>query len=285
MLRCLQDKQFGPVLRSNSDCPASFDFTLLFEELFFCLVPCVIVLIIGLLRFLIPREKIKHKPSFDPFWRVVTPVSLGLLTMFSSSFLILFDSQFLYILTSGVQVTFTALLAANADSLTQLTLAANILDVLVLSSLAGISSVSLNLEDTYFHITQVFLLLTMLLFMPRVRTQWLLPDNSIAASLFTTSFCLRFLSLCAESLRRNGRGAHCEEKATPESKGGIFNRTLFLWLNPFLCHGYTRTIQREDIYPLEKTLMSAEVSMRLERAWKTGTAHYSIAHSTADRYE
>lgn len=47
MIRCPDDDSFGPVLGPGSTCEA-FDFTLLFEEAFLSIVPCVSFSIIAL---------------------------------------------------------------------------------------------------------------------------------------------------------------------------------------------------------------------------------------------
>lgn len=121
-------------------------------------------------------------------------------------------------------------------------------------------------------VNQVYFFFTALLDLARVRTQWLLEDNNVAASLMTVVLLLKLVILTLESLPKY---RHATEKisATPLERSGMFGRALLAWLNPLLRAGYKKNLGVEDLYPLDENLGGALLTEKFEDSWSRGESH------------
>ncbi len=120
---------------------------------------------------------------------------------------------------------------------------------------------------------QVFLLFTVLLDLPRVRTAWLI-DNGASrhyalASLFTATYAVRLFLLGLESILKWKHVAAGLE-IPPERRQGIFGRTFFWWLMPLFLKGYRGDISMDDLFAIDDELKGEVLFERLERSWNSG---------------
>ena len=56
--------------------------------------------------------------------------------------------------------------------------------------------------------------------------------------------------------------------STPESTAGFYNQALFWWLNPLFLKGYSKTLEVEELYRLDKHLSSRYLYPRVRAAWE-----------------
>jgi len=117
---------------------------------------------------------------------------------------------------------------------------------------------------------QVFLLLTVLLDLPRLRTAWLLDGAYVVASVFTVTFVLRILLLTVESVQKWKHAAISPESIPPEERQGIFGRTFFWWLMPMFLKGYTRDLSMDDLFAIDDDLKGGMLYERLISSWNSG---------------
>ncbi|KAH0287053.1 P-loop containing nucleoside triphosphate hydrolase protein, partial [Aureobasidium sp. EXF-3399] len=55
---------------------------------------------------------------------------------------------------------------------------------------------------------------------------------------------------------------------TPEGRSGLYNRSLFWWLNPFLIIGFKRSIASKDLYSLDEALSSKALAEKARVSWQ-----------------
>lgn len=119
-------------------------------------------------------------------------------------------------------------------------------------------------------ITQVFLFLTALLSLPRLRTVWLVDGGSLVASLFTVTFVVRIILLILESVLKWRHVAGDPEAIPQEQRHGVFGRVFFWWLMPLFFRGYQRDITMDDLFAIDEDLKGTLLWKRLQKSWNTG---------------
>ncbi|KAH8881646.1 P-loop containing nucleoside triphosphate hydrolase protein [Thozetella sp. PMI_491] len=244
MLRCSDDDSFGPVLGPGSEC-ASFDFTLLFEEAFFTIVPCVVLFIVAL-----PAIWSSWRKSRVVEWRLLRAIKLAL-----------------YPIVIVLQIALVALWGSDATARTRLTLAAGLLSVLSTLTLFVLSILEHSRDIKPSAIIQTFLLMTALLDVARVRTEWFMVDGITVASLFTATFALRLLILAVESVPKVPYILVDVSDQCPREYSGIFGRSLMTWVLPLFRDGYKRNLSLEELFPVEHSLRGNRLADQLQAVW------------------
>jgi len=117
---------------------------------------------------------------------------------------------------------------------------------------------------------QLFLVTTVFLDLPRIRTQWLINNNSNIASLLTVSLLIRVVIVALESLRKWEVGIDPPTGASREMMQGLFGHTFMWWLNPLFQIGYKRDIRMDDLDELDGGLRGEALGDRLLRVWDKG---------------
>jgi hypothetical protein len=175
-----------------------------------------------------------------------------------------------YAVQSILQLTLLSLWVAGRGTRTNTTLAAAALTFISTLFLLVLSAYEHNRDLRSSIILQCFLLLTILLDLPRTRTQWLLEGNSTVASLFTVTLLLRVAILGLESLQKWKSDAELPDRVSREMMQGIFGHAFFLWLNPLLLIGNKRDIGMEDLYEVDGELRGDTLGDRLLKSWEKG---------------
>ncbi len=120
---------------------------------------------------------------------------------------------------------------------------------------------------------QVFFFFTIVLDLPRIRTQWILDGNNIISSLLTVAFVMRIILLFVESLQKWKHSSLSPESIAPEDRQGVFGRTFFTWLNPMFLEGYNKDLTMDDMPQIDDGLKGEVLYVRLLKHWKSGKPH------------
>lgn len=119
----------------------------------------------------------------------------------------------------------------------------------------------------------VYLFFTLLFDVARSRTLWLRQTddyNRTIAIVFTVAVVLKLVALLLESLEKRWI-LRSEYKAyPPEATASIFTRSFFWWLSPLFARGFSKVLSVDDLFPLDKQLLSERVHSRMEAAWAKG---------------
>lgn len=101
----------------------------------------------------------------------------------------------------------------------------------------------------------------------QARTLFLRHDRPEILGLFTASIGIRLVLLVLESTnkRRYLKAPYCNY--SPEATCGIFNRSVFFWINPLLAVGFRKLIALDDLYETDPSLKSAISLDEMQGSW------------------
>ncbi|XP_044721310.1 ABC transporter domain-containing protein [Hirsutella rhossiliensis] len=234
----VQDK-FGPAVAAT--CYHGFDFTLLFEDIFLCIVPAAVLAILALIRL---RRLFRRRSVFRPSLLYYSKLAV-LVALLTVQLLLLV----LLCVPGLVPKTRASILAAA------LVLCVGFL-CLALSHLEHLKSVRPSaLLSLYFG-------LTLLLDLVRARTLWAIQGNRPFFIAFSAGLGFKLASLVAVSLEnRSGRGPR-------ETAGNVFTRGLFWWLNPLLWRGFWHVLDVESLPAIDPELGTPELHRQLWARWQ-----------------
>ncbi|KAH7420082.1 putative multidrug resistance protein, partial [Cadophora sp. MPI-SDFR-AT-0126] len=165
----------------------------------------------------------------------------------------------------GVQIGLLVLWTSNRVTLATLPSSA-------LSFAAAIAILLLSgLEDSRAvqpsFILSIYLLSTLLFDAVQVRTLYLRHDDPAILGLFTASVAIKAVLLILES-RSKRRYLRAPYNAySPETTGGIFNRSFFWWINPILATGFRRLLTLDDLFQTDASLLSEPLRDRMQKSW------------------
>ena len=125
-------------------------------------------------------------------------------------------------------------------------------------------------------IIQTFFFFTIILDTPRLRTQWLLDNNNIIATLISVVFAWRLVLIFVESLQKWNYSSIPPESIAPEDRQGVFGRTFFTWLNPMFMEGYKRDLTMDDLFQIDDDLKGQKLHARLLKQWKAGEIYSQL---------
>ena len=122
-----------------------------------------------------------------------------------------------------------------------------------------------------------YLLVSLLCDVTRARTLWLREDDKIASD-FTAAVAIKFVLLLLEAVEKRRFLLPIYQSYPFEATSGLFNRWFFLWLNPLFRRGHSRTLSLDDLYGLDKHLVSGYLDRVLQSAWLKGSIRHSLPH-------
>ncbi|KAF4849717.1 ABC transporter atnG [Colletotrichum siamense] len=238
------DNRFGP--RIAFEC-RPFDFTLLFEDEIFHVLPAAIFLLLIPVR-LLSIGLLAALGAFHLAFLIVQTQTPSINTTLS--------------LASGI-LTFVAVLAASLHSILEDQRSTRPSDLLIL----------------YFSASTILAL-------PRLRTLWLIPSASTAKALWTAIFILTALVVPLESIGKKKFLQLTYQSLTKEEETGFWGRSFFTWLLPFFRLGYSRVIHISDMPEVDADLTGETVGRALELSWATrkGQKHHALLRASCRAY-
>ncbi|KAH6666235.1 putative ATP-binding cassette transporter, partial [Halenospora varia] len=233
------DNSFGPVVAT---CRRSFDFTLLFEEVLFKILPSSLFIIACGVRF------VQLSKSF-------ARAKLG----------------FLYVLKCCAAAVFFILELLTLIFVCRRrneSIAASIPSAVV-SFIAAVLLIILS----YFEHTRswrpsfllvFYLCITALLRSAIVRTYWSFYGRGIVSSLCLSALVTQLVMIVLESWSKRQLIMGPIATISREETAGLLDRSLFIWLDRTMISGYRRTLTDADLQPVDKRLGTLELSKRFE---------------------
>jgi ATP-binding cassette subfamily C (CFTR/MRP) protein 1 len=241
IMKCspISDNAFGPQYCD------SFDFTLLFEQSFFQITPCAILLLALPFRaFRLRRQEARCARSWT---HLCKQAIISLLALSQCALLI-----------SWALSKNTSRTAVAAGSLSFLAC----LGLLWLSSLEHTRSASPS------DLISVFTLISIILDVPQARTLWLRHRSDTAvAAIFTACLAIKIAILFLEARSKGPWLLPPYRAYAPEALANIFDRTVLWWLGPLFLLAYRKNIRFEDLYAIDDSLLSESVEHRFMRYW------------------
>ncbi|PKK51892.1 hypothetical protein CI102_5280 [Trichoderma harzianum] len=243
------DAAFGPVV--DAACRDGFDFTLVFEQSIFVLLPASLLVLAAPLR-LIQLRKSPIK-VVDHVSRVIKLSVVGCL--------------------AALQLVLIALWATHDGP-------ARLNSVSVAAACVSFASSLMSCALSYFEhgrslgpssLLNVFLLVSLLFDAAVLRTVWLsLSTVAVSASIravLTASFGLKTALLVLEAREKSGHVVGRQTLA-PEETSGLYSRAVFAWVAPLLRTGFQRLLRPADLFPLDEKMSSSGLNERFWWHWR-----------------
>jgi ATP-binding cassette, subfamily C (CFTR/MRP), member 1 len=120
-----------------------------------------------------------------------------------------------------------------------------------------------------------YLSLSLLCDVTRARTLWLRDDGEIASD-FTAGVAVKFVLLLLEVAEKRRILLPSYQSYPFEATSGLFSRFFFCWLNPLFHKGLSKTLSLDDLYGLDKHLVSDYLDNLLNSAWLKGHTTISL---------
>jgi len=118
-----------------------------------------------------------------------------------------------------------------------------------------------------------YLFFSLLFDIVRVRTLWLIGQDTNEARIFTTSVVLKVCILCMEVKEKRDYLTEIDKHRGPEELSGILSQGIYYWLNQLIVRGYNKVLSLEDLYPLDENLSARSLQDRFRKDWNTGINH------------
>ncbi|PTB72853.1 P-loop containing nucleoside triphosphate hydrolase protein [Trichoderma longibrachiatum ATCC 18648] len=234
------DWSFGPQV--DPGC-RPFDFTLLFEDIFFVTLPAALLLILAPIQI---WSLFRQRAAFSVRSR-------GLQRWKSMTFASILIVQVLYLVYRGQYPELKTRLSLPADILSA--------TATVLAFFLSRASHARSLRPST--VLDLYLSLSSLLNIARTRTLWLLAAGTPVPILMTVNFSLTLFALVLESVEERKRLAN----GSPEEFSGIWARISFSWLFPLLKRGYAEVLSQDDLPNLDTRLQSRLLRRYLITSW------------------
>ncbi|KAJ6021906.1 ABC transporter integral membrane type 1 [Penicillium herquei] len=248
-------------IRVNINCRA-FDFTLLFEQGIFSILPSITFLL-----WLIPRLAILQRSQIKS--------NSFKLAIYKS--LLLFLLFVLQIILTVYQVQIKALHTKLSIPAAALNLAAT-LSAIILSFLEDQRTIQPS--DTLI----VYFSALCILYIPYLRTLWLIPSIPIPRGLFTAIYIIIILINILESTRKVNFLQPLYKNVSIEMIHGFWGRNLFVWVLPLFRNAYSSIISLEDLPDVDSTLLGHCAEARLAQTWSRSHGKYRLIKATFRAY-
>ncbi|KAL1975277.1 hypothetical protein VTN31DRAFT_3669 [Thermomyces dupontii] len=119
----------------------------------------------------------------------------------------------------------------------------------------------------------VYLFFSLLFDIARARTLWLRETGTVGryiAVIFTVSVAIKAILVILEAIEKRRILRPQYKPCPPEATGNIYNRGFFWWLNSLFRRGFSNLLRVDDLFTLDKKLLSDHVHERMEAAWSKG---------------
>ncbi|KAI0404995.1 putative ATP-binding cassette transporter [Xylaria palmicola] len=238
------DKSFGPAV---PECRRPFDFTLLFGELFFRLLPSALFLAVAVMRIAVLAKRSPRARLGSLYFAKI--VAAGAFASLELALLVLActgprDRTPITVATAAV--CFVASIA-----------------LLVLSHLEHLRAARPS------DVLGLYLVVAPLLRAAVVRTYWLLDGLRAVAALSLASLLVQLGILALESLGKRRWLVDATRGGGPEESASFLSRSLLAWVNSLFLKGYRRQLSDSDLHIIDSSLRTIEVESAFGRLLAT----------------
>ncbi|KAI2895843.1 hypothetical protein CBS63078_8455 [Aspergillus niger] len=234
------DDSFGPVVA----CPATFDFTLLFEQSILSIGPSAIFLL------LVP-------------WRIWSLYPENVKTVANNA-----HWRKLAVAVCLVALQIASVVEWARHDLVRTAIPAVALSLVDALSIAILSTIEHDRSVRPSSLLSIYLLLSTLFDAVQVRTLFIRHYPSTLGALSAATVALKLLLLALETRNKRSYLKEPLRAIPPESTSGVIARTVFWWLNRLFVSGFRKLLTLEDLFPTDKDLSSGGLRQKIGKAWK-----------------
>lgn len=113
----------------------------------------------------------------------------------------------------------------------------------------------------------LYLVVTVLLDLPQVRTLWLRGSLDATAGLTTAAVAFKTLFFFVENTGKRAHLLSVHQTLPPEATSGIVNRSFLWWINDIFRRGFHKALTIEDLDRLDDALLSEGLNKAIARTW------------------
>ncbi|KAF3402447.1 Metal resistance protein YCF1 [Talaromyces pinophilus] len=240
------ENEFGPTV---THCRGGFDFTLLFEESLLAIASSVLLLLALPLRYRhLWKKRTKEVARSPAYWiKAILALTYGL-----------------------SQLSLMIIWALPRTPRTRTSLAAA---VVAFIAYAGLHLLS-HLEHIYSIqpslLLNLFLSLSLLFDIVRVRTLWLANYTAIAR-LYSVSIGLKLMWFYFESRTKQAHFLNRTIQYGAEEIHGLYSRSFFWWINQLFVLGFKKNLSVESLPQLDRALSSEVVHHEVKKPWDSSS--------------
>ena len=130
-----------------------------------------------------------------------------------------------------------------------------------------------------------YLLLSLVFDGAVLRTLWQTWFHDATRGIATAAFGVKGLVLLLEA-REKGRymGHDHEQRKSPEETAGLYNQSVFWWLNRIIRRGFRILLTPEDLYPVDESMASENLSEQFKVTWEECQYNSSSCLTLTDSY-
>ncbi|GAT28046.1 ATP-binding cassette transporter [Aspergillus luchuensis] len=254
------DNFFGP--RVSPEC-RPFDFTLLFEDSLFGLLPAALFLVLVPQRLQVLRNSQVKLHSFR--LAVVKLILLGVLFV--------------------LHILYTALRVEDPDLHTRAGLASGIVNIIATGAAILLSFFEDQRSVKPSDLLVVYYSTEVLLSLPQLRSLWQIPTASVACrTLWTIILIFNVGVLISESTHKFRFLRPMYQKPTKEGVLGFWGQSFFIWVLPVLQNGYSKVLGIDDIPEMDADQRAQSTQEQLEKAWGARSSNHRLLLSTFYAY-
>lgn len=123
-----------------------------------------------------------------------------------------------------------------------------------------------------------------ILYIPHLRTLWLIPSIPVLRGLFTAIYIIVIMITILESARKVNFIQPLYRNVAVEKVHGFWGRNLFVWVLPLFQNAYKTIISLDDLPDVDSTLLGQYAEARLAQTWLNAHGKYRLIKATLRAY-
>ncbi|KAH5529875.1 hypothetical protein HBI29_022040 [Parastagonospora nodorum] len=236
---------FGPIVAATPACYDGFDFTLLFEEILFSLVPNAILIALLLSRvsrLLRTRTCPSTSRRLDQYWIKQTA---------HITFILINSAKLIVICASAPRTPFSISVAA--------------LGLFVAICMLFLTHLEHYRSSRPASLLSLYLGLSLLFDIVRTRTLWIVERNRTFAITFSIGVGIHLVLFLAINICSNA--ATTDQRLPHETRANVYTRGLFWWLNPLFWLGSKTVLDVPHLPAIDSGLRSQDFFDEVWSRW------------------
>lgn len=181
-------------------------------------------------------------------------------------------------------VVYTVLRIRTSVLHTPLSLTSDILNIVVAAGAVALSFLEDQRSTRPSDLLVIYFSLLSLLWVPRLRSLWLISASGPCRVLWTTIYVVAVLIAFLESTRKVKTLHPSYKHVTVEQASGFWSRSVFKWVVPSIRLGYSTILSVGDMPKVDESLQGDVAREKLDRAWAQSEGKYRLIKAVFRAY-
>lgn len=167
---------------------------------------------------------------------------------------------------------------------TSFSLVSDILNIVAITGAMGLSFLEDQRSTRPSDLLVVYFSSVILLWIPRLRSLWLISAPGPCRGLWTTIYTIVVLVAFLESSRKTKALRPSYKQVAAEQVNGFWDRSLFIWVVSFIRTGYSKILSVGDMPEIDESLQGDNTRDKLDRAWAQSKGRYRLIKAVFRAY-